>query len=72
MSTEFIPAAKPVVGSAERSAVDAVLRSGMLAQGAEVAAFEQEFGRDLLDGRAAVAVNSGTSALHLGLLAGRR
>lgn len=41
----------------------------MLAQGSEVAAFEQEFGRDLVDDRTAVAVNSGTSALHLGLLA---
>lgn len=69
MSKEFIPVARPLIGSAERGAVDAVLRSGMLAQGREVASFEQEFGRDLLDGRAAVAVNSGTSALHLGLLA---
>ena len=69
MSKDFIPAARPLIGSAERGAVDAVLRSGMLAQGREVAAFEQEFGRDLLDGRATVAVNSGTSALHLGLLA---
>ena len=41
----------------------------MLAQGSEVAAFEQEFSQVLLDGRHAVAVNSGTSGLHLGLLA---
>jgi perosamine synthetase len=41
--TEFIPAAKPIVGDEERAAVDAVLASGMLAQGAEVATFEQEF-----------------------------
>lgn len=68
MTREFIPAARPVIGNAERSAVDAVLASGMLAQGSEVASFEEEFGRDLLDGRAVVAVNSGTSALHLGLL----
>ncbi len=69
VSNEFIPAAKPLIGDAERDAVDAVLRSGMLAQGSEVAAFEEEFGRVLVDGRATVAVNSGTSGLHLGLLA---
>lgn len=65
----FIPAAKPIVGDEERAAVDAVLASGMLAQGAEVAAFEGEFSEHLVDGRHAVAVNSGTAGLHLGLLA---
>ncbi|MFT4468367.1 DegT/DnrJ/EryC1/StrS family aminotransferase [Arthrobacter sulfonylureivorans] len=69
MSKDFIPAAKPIIGDEERAAVDAVLVSGMLAQGSEVAAFEQEFSQVLLDGRHAVAVNSGTSGLHLGLLA---
>ena len=67
--TEFIPAAKPIIGDEERAAVDAVLASGMLAQGAEVATFEQEFSDVLLDGRAVVAVNSGTAGQHLGLLA---
>ena len=42
---------------------------GMVAQGPEVAAFEQEFADQLVDGRPCVAVNSGTSGLHLGLLA---
>ncbi len=69
MSKGFIPAAKPIVGDEERAAVDAVLLSGMLAQGAEVAEFEKEFSEVLLDGRSAVAVNSGTAGLHLGLLA---
>jgi dTDP-4-amino-4,6-dideoxygalactose transaminase len=69
VSKDFIPAAKPIIGEAERAAVDAVLRSGMLAQGAEVAAFEQEFSEVLLDGRPTVAVNAGTTGLHLGLLA---
>ncbi|MEJ1113858.1 DegT/DnrJ/EryC1/StrS family aminotransferase [Paenarthrobacter sp. CCNWLY172] len=69
MSPEFIPPAKPIIGDEERKAVDAVLASGQLAQGAEVASFEEEFSQVLLDGRAAVAVNSGTSGLHLGLLA---
>ena len=67
--TEFIPAARPIIGDEERAAVDAVLLSGMLAQGTEVAEFEREFSDVLHDGRAEVAVNSGTSGLHLGLLA---
>lgn len=64
----MIPAARPIIGDEERAAVDRVLRSGMIAQGPEVAAFEEEFAA-LVGGRLCVAVNSGTSALHLGLLA---
>lgn len=41
----------------------------MLAQGPEVAAFEAEFSAHFELDRACVAVNSGTSGLHLGLLA---
>lgn len=67
--TDFIPPARPVIGDEERAAVDAVLRSGMIAQGPQVAAFEEEFGAALVAGRRCVAVNSGTSGLHLGLLA---
>lgn len=66
---DFIPAARPIIGDDERAAVDRVLRSGMVAQGPEVAAFETEFGQAMVDGRDCVAVNSGTSGLHLGLLA---
>lgn len=66
---DFIPPAKPIIGEEERKAVDAVLASGQVAQGPQVAAFEEEFGAQLVDGRACVAVNSGTSGLHLGLLA---
>ncbi|RGE23186.1 DegT/DnrJ/EryC1/StrS aminotransferase family protein [Leucobacter sp. wl10] len=69
MSAEFIPAARPIVGDEEREAVDRVLRSGMIAQGPEVAAFEREFAEHFVRGRATVAVNSGTSGQHLGLLA---
>lgn len=65
---EFISPAKPLIGAEEREAVDRVLRSGMLAQGPEVAAFEKEFSEHFRIGRACVAVNSGTSGLHLGLL----
>jgi perosamine synthetase len=60
--------ATPQVGAEERAAVDRVMASGMLAQGPEVAAFEEEF-RTVVGGRQCVAVNSGTAALHLGLLA---
>jgi dTDP-4-amino-4,6-dideoxygalactose transaminase len=65
----MIPAAKPLIGDEERAAVDRVLRSGMIAQGPEVAAFEQEFADHMVGGRTCVAVNSGTSGQHLGLLA---
>ena len=66
--TGMIPAARPLIGDDERVAVDRVLRSGMIAGGPEVAAFESEFGA-LVGGRICVALNSGTSALHMGLLA---
>jgi perosamine synthetase len=65
----MIPAAKPLIGDEERRAVDRVLRSGMIAQGPEVAAFEREFADRVVDGRACVAVSSGTAGAHLGLLA---
>ena len=69
MSLDFIPAAKPIIGDEEREAVDRVLRSGMIAQGPEVAAFEAEFAAHFVQGRETVAVNSGTSGQHLGLIA---
>jgi perosamine synthetase len=68
MTDEFIPPAKPIIGDEERAAVDRVMRSGMIAQGSEVEAFEREFSEHFGLGRACVAVNSGTSGLHLGLL----
>ena len=66
---ELIPAAKPLIGMDERRAVDAVLASGGLAQGPEVAAFEREFSEMLVESRPVTAVNSGTAALHLALVA---
>jgi len=64
----MIPAAKPLIGTEERLAVDRVLRSGMMAQGPEVAAFENEFS-SIVAGRHCIAVNSGTSGLHMALMA---
>ena len=64
---KMIPVAKPEIGKAERRAVDRVMRSGLLAQGPEVSNFEKEFSRIVGD-RECVAVNSGTSALHIALL----
>lgn len=62
----MIPHSAPCIGSEERAACDAVLASGRLAQGAEVAAFEHEMAA--YTGRAhAVAVSSGTAALELAL-----
>lgn len=69
MTPALIPAAKPIIGQEERDAVDRVLASGMVAQGPEVKAFEQEFAAHMVAGRECVATNSGTSSQHLGMLA---
>jgi perosamine synthetase len=63
-----IPQTVVRLGIAERRAVDRVLRRGRLVQGEITAAFEQEFS-EVAGGGGCAAVNSGTSALHLGLLA---
>ena len=63
-----IPAAKPVIDEIDIEAAVRVLRSGMVVQGPEVKAFEEEFA-PVANAAHCVAVNSGTSALHLALLA---
>jgi len=63
-----IPATAPRLSKADIAAAVRVLHSGNLVQGPEVAAFEDEFST-LVEGRHCVAVNSGTSALWLTLLA---
>lgn len=62
-----IPLALPQIDKSERRAVNKVLKSGILAQGPEVKNFEIEFSKIVGD-RECIAVNSGTSALHLCLI----
>ena len=60
--------ARPCIGDEELAAIREVLESGWLTQGPKVAAFEQAFARRH-ERRHAVAVTSGTTALHLALAA---
>ncbi len=64
----FIPHSRPALGREEERAVIRVLRSGQLGGGEEVALFEREMER-FLGGGSATAVNTGSAALHLALLA---
>jgi perosamine synthetase len=63
-----ISIAAPQIGAEERSAVMAVLDSGQLAQGPVTAEFERAFAA-WCGVRNAIAVSSGTAALHLLMLA---
>jgi perosamine synthetase len=63
----MIPIAKPIIGEDEISAVTAVLRSGIIAQGKKVEEFEEAFA-EFIGTKYAVAVNSGTAALHIAFL----
>ncbi len=64
----MIPIAKPLIGEEEKRAVLEVLDSGVLAQGPRVAAFEAAFA-EMVGVKYAVATSSGTTALHVALLA---
>ena len=66
--TERIPLARPDVGAREEELVLEVLRSGRLSLGPMLDRFEQAFG-DWLGAGDAVAVSSGTAALHLAVRA---
>lgn len=59
---------KPQITEREIEAVTRVLKSGWLGAGPEVEAFEQEFAQ-YVGAKYAVAVNSGTAALHMALKA---
>lgn len=60
--------AKPQIGDEEKQAVMEVLDSGMLAQGPRVKAFEEAFAQ-MCGVKHAIATSSGTTALHVALLA---
>jgi perosamine synthetase len=64
----MIPIAKPFIGKEEKEAVLSVLDSGMLAQGPRVKELEERFAA-FCGTKHAVAVNSGTAALHAALYA---
>lgn len=63
-----IPIARPQLGPEEEAAVLEVMRSGALAQGARVRAFEEAFAA-AVGARYAVATSNGTTALYLALVA---
>src|SRR6266545_7734836 len=68
MSLEQIPLAQPVLGEREEELVLEVLRSGRLSLGPMQDRFEREFAA-YVGVPEAVAVSSGTTALHLGVRA---
>ncbi len=65
---DFIPIAKPIIGSEEIDAAGEVLMSGMLVQGESVKKFEEAFS-DYLGAKSSIAVSNGTVALDLALKA---
>ena len=64
----MIPIAKPLIGEREKELVMEVLNSGVIAQGPKVREFEEKFAKYVSVGHA-VAASSGTTALHIALLA---
>jgi perosamine synthetase len=64
----MIPIARPVLGEEEKALVWSAMETGQLAQGARVAEFEKRFAQ-FIGAEHAVAVSSGTTAIHLALLA---
>ncbi|MEO8380619.1 MAG: DegT/DnrJ/EryC1/StrS family aminotransferase [Acidobacteriota bacterium] len=68
MATRSIALSAPDIGPEERQLVDAVLRSGTLAGGPMLASFERELAQHA-GARHAVAMSSGTAALHVAMIA---
>jgi dTDP-4-amino-4,6-dideoxygalactose transaminase len=62
----FLPFALPDIGPEETNEVIACLKSGWLTTGKRVAQFESDFA-DYIGAKHALAVNSATAGLHLGL-----
>jgi dTDP-4-amino-4,6-dideoxygalactose transaminase len=64
----MIPIAKPIIGKEEKDAILEVIASGQLVQGPKVREFETRFA-ELFGFEHAVATASGTTALHIAMLA---
>jgi len=64
----MIPIARPLIGEDEQNAVLDVMASGMVAQGPRVKEFESRFA-EMCGAEHGIATTSGTSALHVALLA---
>jgi len=63
-----VPIARPFIGAEEERAVVEILRSGWVSQGPKCTEFEQEMAA-MIGVKYGRAVNSGTNAIHLALLA---
>lgn len=63
---DFIPLAQPLLGEEEAKAVYDTVKSGWISMGKKVAEFEEQFA-SYVQAPHALAVNNGTSALHLAL-----
>lgn len=70
--SQFIPSNRPILGAEEINAVTKVLKTGMLThksgEGQFALKFEEAFAK-FIGAKHAIAVNSGTAALHAALLA---
>jgi len=64
----MIPISQSLLGEEEKRAVIEVLDSGIIAQGPRVGAFEEAFA-EMCEVKYAVATTSGTTALHIALMA---
>ena len=67
MNQEFLPFALPEIGDEEIAEVVSALRSGWVTTGPKAKQFEADFAKYLGGGVDAIALNSATAGLHLGL-----
>jgi dTDP-4-amino-4,6-dideoxygalactose transaminase len=63
---EFIPVGNPNVGEEEAKAAYDIIKAGWISSGPKVREFESAFA-EAVDAKHAIAVNSGTAALHVAL-----
>ncbi len=68
MPEEIIPHSRPLISDSDLNAVISVLKAGQLSQGPIVQEFEQKLA-SFIGKKKALAVSSGSAALHLALLA---